>query len=1179
MQQTFHTPFNAPFVSLNHLAWALMMMVQFFSGPLLSQDYNIDDVNGETLYLSSSPDGKIWLYDSGGPFGEYQDFEDYEVTICSDFSLAGCPPPPTINCTFIYFDIEPDPGCGFDWLQVDNGPLYCNDNYPPLYGTTAVSYVYNEDGCITVRFHSDLSLTFDGFELLFEADHPQQYDPAPLQCGTLRQGEIYWNIHGCPSCIDYHECGGDAYGPYWGSEIRYDIDAEGPVTLTVDGDVDFFVYGYATNVGPNGCPPIYSIACVTGNQQSVSFDASDYPYGIWVIVDGEVATFDISLECNPCDPDPVDCGVVIFDNLNNGTDSHDAYDCVGPDYPYQEKVYAFTPEVSGYYTFFTYGYSTAAPAIIVSDCCGGGGGIPELVESQCQLCESSWAPNSSLNELEVFLVAGNTYYIFIEKALDPSINPFQFWIDCNTPLDCDPATPLECGDIIAGNNFASSGAQNKCLDYCGHDYNYWTGNEVVYTFTPDFDGQTTLYLYGLQADLDLFVLDECQAGSCVGEHSEAGTSDEILTIDVASGQTYYVVIDGYLGAASTFNLSVECAPASCKDCGECFTYTLFNKGGVTEMTCIPKYKDCASPDYPSDDHSFQWTVDGVVKSTKYKPTLSLENGRKVKVCQIVKYLNVEQYRCCWDVEPAPGCQKPPVAFVQLGGQWAFGQPTLDASLSENGKKYFWDFGDGTMLQNGGTNPQVQHTYDFGGYTYCTYVQNDYGISTYCKTYSPGAIECSANPSPQFTYSLTGRNLLVRDVNGTGSGITGYTIDFGDSTSIVQGTNWTNRTHTFQRDSVYEVCIRFTMAYQEGGFLCAHEGCICFTVRVNCCQQTIDNCYELKPVFLSSNGGLEYRFEYKVPGIEILQWEIDDVPVSNSYSNTITHLFPQAGFHKVCCIYKVQATGCFIKCCKWIYVGDPFDPSDCGGILYSFDPLANGYRFELNRSPDEVEEIQWSVDAPEQISLGTNLQSSILSIPAGACQEYIISVRYFDSRCECYRLCCLRFYLCAPLACASRIKHFNLGNGKTRFYTDEAYEQMQWYADGTFIGAGLVTEYLVPPSGAMICLYYYDPVSHCHRVCCLDVLTSTDPIAGLSQALISPNPASDQLNISLVFDTPTAVGVELINDLGMVIRRIPQEGTGSTFFEQRLDIGDLPGGVYLLKVYTQQGSMIRRIIHL
>jgi len=139
--------------------------------------------------------------------------------------------------------------------------------------------------------------------------------------------------------------------------------------------------------------------------------------------------------------------------------------------------------------------------------------------------------------------------------------------------------------------------------------------------------------------------------------------------------------------------------------------------------------------------------------------------------------------------------------------------------------------------------------------------------------------------------------------------------------------------------------------------------------------------------------------------------------------------------------------------------------------------------------------------------------------------------------------------------------------------------MQWYADGIFIGSGLSVDYTVPSAGASICLYYFDPASQCFRVCCRDILTATETILNLEAAEIVPNPASDHLNIYLSFNTPASVGVELMSDLGIVVRRIPAEVTGSTIFNHRMDIGDLPAGVYFVRIRSSQGELIRRIIHL
>lgn len=285
------------------LALILLLMMLAPSNGNAQLAYNIDDVDGETLYLPGS-DGTITIYDSGGPFGSYSNFEDYEVTICSDVQLAGCPPPAPINIFFIQFDIEAEPICNYDGLQVDGGEAFCNDNYPPWWGSTVPSVIENESGCITLRFYSDLSVVKPGFEVVFAADYIPE--TGVITCGDLVEDYVDLAIEGCFTCYNYHECGGDQYGPYYASEDKYTIEGEGLMTLTVTGDVDFFVYGYTTNIGPNGCPPLSSIVCAAGSQSTATFNADDYPYGIYIIIDGmydEPYTLNLQCgySCNPCD--------------------------------------------------------------------------------------------------------------------------------------------------------------------------------------------------------------------------------------------------------------------------------------------------------------------------------------------------------------------------------------------------------------------------------------------------------------------------------------------------------------------------------------------------------------------------------------------------------------------------------------------------------------------------------------------------------------------------------------------------------------------------------------------------------------------------------------------------------------------------------------------------------------
>ncbi len=105
------------------------------------------------------------LYDSGGPDGDYDDFEDYTFTICPT------EPHSCIEIDLLNFDIEPV------LLNIFGDVLrfYAGDNTSaPL-----IAEVYGQDigtpfkiqaksPCITVEFQSDFLVAFPGFELTWQ---------------------------------------------------------------------------------------------------------------------------------------------------------------------------------------------------------------------------------------------------------------------------------------------------------------------------------------------------------------------------------------------------------------------------------------------------------------------------------------------------------------------------------------------------------------------------------------------------------------------------------------------------------------------------------------------------------------------------------------------------------------------------------------------------------------------------------------------------------------------------------------------------------------------------------------------------------------------------------------------------------------------------------------------------
>jgi hypothetical protein len=113
---------------------------------------------------------------------------------------------------------------------------------------------------------------------------------------------------------------------------------------------------------------------------------------------------------------------------------------------------------------------------------------------------------------------------------------------------------INCGDVI---NNTTVGAVNVMGTYnCTPSWNE-SGPEDVYSITIPGGGswQVTTTISGMTQDLDIFILGPaaCNSNLCVAY----GNSDATLS-DAMGGATYYVVVDGYGGAASEYDLNVSC---------------------------------------------------------------------------------------------------------------------------------------------------------------------------------------------------------------------------------------------------------------------------------------------------------------------------------------------------------------------------------------------------------------------------------------------------------------------------------------------------------------------------------------------------------------------------------------------------------------------------------------------
>lgn len=124
-------------------------------------------------------------------------------------------------------------------------------------------------------------------------------------------------------------------------------------------------------------------------------------------------------------------------------------------------------------------------------------------------------------------------------------------------LDCSAALPLACGQAV---DSTTVGLPNRLSEYGCAPYEE-SGGEVVYRLDIAATTEVDLELGGLAADLDLFLLAGCDGATCAG--ASTGVSVERLRRCLAPG-TYFVVVDGFAGAASPFHLSLACG--ACTPC-------------------------------------------------------------------------------------------------------------------------------------------------------------------------------------------------------------------------------------------------------------------------------------------------------------------------------------------------------------------------------------------------------------------------------------------------------------------------------------------------------------------------------------------------------------------------------------------------------------------------------------
>ncbi|MEM8526822.1 MAG: PPC domain-containing protein [Bacteroidota bacterium] len=159
---------------------------------------------------------------------------------------------------------------------------------------------------------------------------------------------------------------------------------------------------------------------------------------------------------------------------------------------------------------------------------------------------------------------GQFAYSWLNNGATDARRRLKDWLDPNntgqTALDgyygvnsCSTPEIVFCDSMFVGDN---ADGQSIIDSYGGATA---LGKEYIHSFTPNTSGLTSIQLMGLSADLDLFLLSDCNANTVIESSTNLGTNQESIMADLMAGTTYYLIIDAK-GAAteSAYTLWIGC---------------------------------------------------------------------------------------------------------------------------------------------------------------------------------------------------------------------------------------------------------------------------------------------------------------------------------------------------------------------------------------------------------------------------------------------------------------------------------------------------------------------------------------------------------------------------------------------------------------------------------------------
>lgn len=879
------------------------------------------------------------------------------------------------------------------------------------------------------------------------------------------------------SCLDPRE-----RGSLWGWESIFSFTApkDGVYEIILnplDGDLDMFIVPNVCAPGfAVGNPPISSFVCTDfSNQPGLNQEIIEIQLfqrqEIFIVVDGfliDWSDFDIVVNCldDVCsNAEEVECGQNYFGNFSNTTSEINRYACTGQGqgitrYENPEIIYTFTPSTSGIYSFNTLSVPGPSPAIFLSDCCDVDNSSEPLLE--CPFVQCGNTNNLGINTLEAQLVAGKTYYIFIEKQTDKSSEGFIFWINC----DCNFFKPISNqtgNDIVFTNKSPGSYISHTIkfpYDETGQNYTY---TDSLSRLNPDSTITCHFPFPGCYEVCFYYQVDN-QVQKCCFKYCPV----------IPSYDCNYPVIEEVNSSADSSTIHIDCI----------FEGNPVRTSQQFREICQVKITPLGG---------------GTVIDHFCGDNITLPHG--------------EYEICCWNFDEACHtwnvcCKVVCLPLIPPDQKECASQNIITTQVSNNVYNFSWAPGGPPALVSWSVMPDaiigvsngLSINVEFptsGRYKVCASgpINDNLDIDTCCQYICIDETFEEDCENSFIMRPLPGN--LVQLICTSGKPVYRWEVSF-----LPPGGDLFIRFTLYGNNPIFEAIPGTYISVTKFFAGCCGMEMSC---SKSICYIDPFDCTYITPRYLGGPGDLSLEYGFSIPDYLVgIEWRIDELDiVIGENTSSVSYNFLTPGCYTISVLIYDPINECYIICCKRICIDYPFD---CTLLKYWFaGDESNPHVYTLQLDSDCTDlmrqnvEIKWSINGthyPEFDNL-SSLHNIDLSSYGAPGSDIIICAMFYDPCLRACRWCCIKIRLEPPFNCNTFTPLYISENNYT-FSATGNYEKTYWMIGGleglcfnmdqnTFdLSDPEIQNYVTAQQPEYLLVYFYYRVGFCWKVCCIRI---------------------------------------------------------------------------------------------